>query len=124
MNAGLEGSVIVDEIRRSGKVGYGFDFAAETYTDMLTAGMMDVMVGALRGVGYSLMPMIVSLIGVCGIRIMWIFTVFRMEQFHTIQNLYISYPLSWFATFLVHLGCFLVIRTKLEKRMKTHGPGM
>ncbi len=89
-----------------------------------TAGMMDVMVGALRGVGYSLMPMIVSLIGVCGIRIMWIFTVFRMEQFHTIQNLYISYPLSWFATFLVHLGCFLVIRTKLEKRMKTHGPGM
>lgn len=88
------------------------------------AGMMDVMVGALRGVGYSLMPMIVSLIGVCGLRILWIFTVFSMERFHTIQVLYTSYPISWLITFLVHLGCFIVIRGRLEKRMKTHGMGI
>ncbi len=89
-----------------------------------TAGMMDVMVGALRGVGYSLMPMIVSLVGVCGLRILWIFTVFGIEQFHTIQVLYASYPISWLITFMVQLVCFIVIRGRLEKRMKTHGLGI
>ena len=81
-----------------------------------TAGMMDVMVGALRGVGYSMMPMIVSLVGVCGLRILWIFTVFSVERFHTIQTLYVSYPISWFITFTVHLICFIIIRRRMEKR--------
>ena len=85
-----------------------------------TAGMMDVMVGALRGVGYSFMPMIVSLVGVCGLRILWIFSVFRIEQFHTIQTLYVSYPISWLITFLVQMTCFIIIRRRLEKRIKTN----
>lgn len=95
----------------------GIDRLSIVARTQATAGMMDVMVGALRGIGYSFMPMVVSLIGVCGIRIGWIFTVFGIERFHTIEVLYSSYPISWLITFLVHLGCFIVIRTRLEKKM-------
>ena len=78
-------------------------------------GMMDVAVGSLRGMGYAVMPMIVSLIGACGLRLLWIFTFFRMEQFHTQASLYLTYPASWFITFVAHLVCFMVVRRKLRK---------
>ncbi|MBQ6807011.1 MAG: MATE family efflux transporter [Lachnospiraceae bacterium] len=79
-------------------------------------GMMDVMVGSLRGLGYSIMPMIVSLIGACGLRLLWIFTFFRMEPFHTIESLYLTYPVSWMITFLTHVICFIIVRRKLAKK--------
>ncbi len=79
-------------------------------------GMMDVMVGCLRGLGYSVMPMIVSLVGVCGLRLLWIFTFFRMEEFHTISSLYWTYPASWLVTVAAHLICFIVIRRRLAKK--------
>lgn len=79
-------------------------------------GMMDVMVGSLRGLGYSVMPMIVSLIGACGLRLLWIFTLFRAEQFHNVTSLYLTYPVSWLITFLAHVVCFIVVRRKVEKR--------
>ena len=78
-------------------------------------GMMDTMVGALRGLGYSIMPMLVSLVGACGLRLFWIFTFFQLPQFHSISSLYITYPVSWFLTFSTHVICFLVIRRKLAK---------
>lgn len=71
-------------------------------------GMMDVMVGLLRGLGYAVMPMIVSLIGACGLRLIWIATVFQIPQFHTIPMLYLSYGVTWIITFLVHVICFYV----------------
>lgn len=77
-------------------------------------GTMDVMVGGLRGLGYSIMPMLVSLTGACLFRIVWIYTIFR--QFKTLECLYISYPISWALTFLVHLICFLVVYRKLLKK--------
>lgn len=79
-------------------------------------GMMDVMVGCLRGLGYSILPMIVSLIGACGLRLLWIFTFFRMEAFHTITSLYWTYPVSWFLTVSAHVICFVIIRKMLSKR--------
>lgn len=82
-------------------------------------GMMDVMVGSLRGVGYSVLPMIVSLIGACGLRLVWLATMFQMPQFHSVQMIYISYPISWIITFAVHVLCFIVIRKKvLDKKIK------
>ena len=78
-------------------------------------GMMDVMVGSLRGMGYAIMPMIVSLIGACGLRLIWIFTFFRMETFHTQASLYLTYPVSWLITFLAHVVCFVIVRRKLAK---------
>lgn len=79
-------------------------------------GMMDVMVGCLRGLGYSVLPMIVSLIGACGLRLLWIFTFFRTEPFHTISSLYWTYPVSWFLTVSAHVICFIIIRRMLGKR--------
>ena len=78
-------------------------------------GMMDVMVGCLRGIGYSITPMIVSLLGACGLRIVWILTVFQIENFHTIQTIYLSYPISWVVTFFVHLICFAFLFKKIKK---------
>lgn len=81
-------------------------------------GMMDVMVGVLRGMGYAIMPMLVSLIGACLFRVVWIYTIFR--SYHTLPCLYISYPISWALTFLVHLACFAVVyRRLLAKAEKT-----
>lgn len=79
-------------------------------------GMMDVMVGSLRGLGYAVMPMVVSLVGACGLRLFWIFTFFRMEQFHTVTSLYLTYPASWLLTFLAHVVCFAVVRRKLAEK--------
>lgn len=79
-------------------------------------GMMDVMVGALRGLGYAVMPMVVSLVGACGLRLLWIFTFFRMEPFHTVESLYLTYPVSWFITFATHVVCFVIVRRKLAKK--------
>lgn len=73
-------------------------------------GIMDVMVGILRGMGYSVLPMLASVIGVCGIRITWIYTLFAMN--HTLETLYTSYPISWAITAGVHLICFALIRQK------------
>lgn len=79
-------------------------------------GMMDVMVGSLRGLGYAVMPMVVSLVGACGLRLLWIFTFFRMEPFHTVESLYLTYPVSWFITFATHVVCFVIVRRKLAKK--------
>ena len=84
-------------------------------------GLMDVMVGQLRGVGYSVMPMIVSLTGACALRVVWILTLFQIPEYHTLEVLYLSYPVSWAVTFAVHMACYLLIaRKKLaaeEKRL-------
>ncbi len=75
-------------------------------------GMMDTMVGQLRGVGCSILPMIVSLSGACLLRIVWILTVFAVPEWHTLTVLYISYPISWAVTFLAHLLCWRLISPK------------
>lgn len=75
-------------------------------------GIMDVMVGAMRGLGYSILPMIVSLIGACAFRILWIMTIF--QYFHSLSCLFISYPVSWSLTFTAHCICFFMIRKKLK----------
>lgn len=70
-------------------------------------GAMDVTVGAIRGMGSSLAPMLISVVGVCGFRIAWIETVFA--QYHTLDVLYLSYPISWAISFLVQLIVLFVL---------------
>ena len=82
-------------------------YIAQTYA---ICGIMDTMVGSLRGLGYSIGPMIISLIGACGLRIVWIFTVFQI--YRTPEALYISYPISWFITGTVHILFYLYARKK------------
>ena len=78
-------------------------------------GLMDVMVGVLRGMGYSVTPTVVSLLGACGLRLLWIFTVFQIPSFHTEFMLFLSYPLSWIVTFLIHVLCYAAIRRRWVK---------
>lgn len=78
-------------------------------------GMMDTIVGSLRGLGHSIVPMFVSLIGACGLRLFWIFTFFRLEEYHTVLSLYLTYPVSWTLTFLAHVVCFMIIRRKYPR---------
>ena len=78
---------------------------ASTYA---LCGMMEVVVGALRGLGRSVLPMIVSLVGACGLRLLWLATVFQIGRFHCLETIYLSYPISWLVTTLVHLVCFMV----------------
>lgn len=79
-------------------------------------GVMDVMVGSLRGIGYSVLPMLVSLVGVCGLRLVWIGTVFQTPAFHSPAGIYWSYPVSWTITAAVHLLCFLWAMRQLRRR--------
>ena len=76
-------------------------------------GIMDTLVGSLRGIGYSILPMLVSLTGVCLIRVIWIFTVFKAV--HTTFSLYISYPITWVITLVAHGICFMVVRKKIRR---------
>jgi putative MATE family efflux protein len=81
-------------------------------------GLMDVSTGALRGMGASISPMIISVLGVCGIRIGWIMTVFQLERFHTPQSLYISYIFSWAVTFLIQMFAFFRIYRQHTAKLK------
>lgn len=85
-------------------------------TTYALCGMMDVMVGSLRGLGYSVMPMIVSLLGACVFRMAWISVLFMSEQFHTIETVYYAYPVSWTVTLATHIICFTTVRRKLKKQ--------
>lgn len=82
-------------------------------------GMMDVMVGSLRGMGYSIMPMLVSLTGACLFRVVWIYTVF--QSYRTLKCLYYSYPISWALTFTVHLICFGVVYWRMRRKYPENG---
>ena len=80
-------------------------------------GVMDTLVGCLRGMGHSVLPMLVSLTGACLFRIVWIYTIFSQNR--SLDTLYISYPISWALTAFVHLGFFLLIYfMKLHKAVE------
>lgn len=82
-------------------------------------GIMDVMVGVIRGLGKSTAPMIVSIVGVCGIRILWILLIFYnltdFTNYNDLNMLYISYPISWIITFISHLICYFYYSRKIFK---------
>lgn len=82
----------------------------------MLCGMMDVTSGSLRGMGYSFIPMAVSLVGVCLFRVVWVATVFQLEAYHTIETIYYSYPITWSITFAAHLITFLIARWKLYNK--------
>lgn len=77
-------------------------------------GIMDVIVGMIRGLGYAFVPMLVSLTGICAFRVFWIYTVF--EKYRYLETLYVSYPISWTLTSIAHLICFIVVYHIVTKR--------
>ena len=90
---------------------YGMVRLSVICTTYFLCGLMDVMVGVLRGMGYAVMPMVVSLTGACGLRVLWVFTIFAANR--SLFVLYLSYPVTWTITFAAHLLCFLAVRKKV-----------
>lgn len=82
-------------------------------------GMMDGLANTIRGIGYSIIPVITSLIGACGLRIVYLMTVFQIPRFHSPFTIFLSYPISWIVVFSVNLICFLVIFKKLKAAHST-----
>ena len=82
-------------------------------------GFMDIFAFALRGIGYSFTPMVTVLLGACGFRILWIYTIFRIPACHNLMWLMISYPISWAITALAQLVTYLIVKNKTyAKKLK------
>lgn len=79
-------------------------------------GIMDVVTGSMRGIGSSVIPMVITIVGVCVMRIVWIYTVFSMPQYHSFAGLMISYPISWFLTFAAVYAAYILILKNREKK--------
>ncbi len=92
-----------------------FGYVRITVTCLLyfILSLMDVMAGSLRGLGSSIPPTVISLIGSCGLRVMWLFTVFK--AFHTPTVLYFSYPVGWGSTFIALFVAYLIIMKSVKK---------
>lgn len=78
-------------------------------------GVMDLFPGALRGMGYSFVPMILSIIGTVGMRVFWIFLVFPAHR--SLKILFISYPASWIFTIVMQVICFYFVRKRVHKNI-------
>ena len=86
-------------------IAYGYERLVIVCLPYFLCGIMDVACGALRGIGLSVIPTLVSLAGACGLRILWVCTIFQLDR--TIFTLYMSYPVSWAVTFAAHMVCFV-----------------
>lgn len=91
-------------------VACGVDIMLYTTVTYFLCGMMDLFPGALRGMGHSTVPMILSVIGTVGTRIVWIYLVFPYHR--ALDFLFISYPVSWLLTIIMQVICFYFVRKK------------
>ena len=96
-------------------VAYGAGRIAIVGATYFLCGIMEVIIGSLRGMGQTVTPTIVSLLGACGFRIVWIYSVFRIWQ--TLPVLYFSYPASWIITSLAQLIMCIIYQRKFQKRV-------
>lgn len=83
-------------------------------------GIMEVVNGSLRGMGKTLLPSIISLLGACGFRILWIYTAFK--YWHTLTSLFVSYPISWFLTAAVQFVLCFTVRNELVRKDRAMHP--
>ena len=95
----------------------GMEILLYTTVTYFMCGLMDLFPGALRGMGFSAVPMLLSVIGTVGTRIVWIFWVFPKHR--SLDVLFISYPASWFLTIVLQVICYCFVRRKLKKAIVT-----
>lgn len=93
-------------------VACGMDIMLYTTVTYFLCGIMDLFPGALRGMGHSAVPMILSVIGTVGTRIVWIYWIF--PQHRALDFLFISYPVSWILTIIMQVICFYFVRKKVH----------
>lgn len=90
----------------------GVDIMLYTTVTYFLCGIMDLLPGALRGMGHSTVPMILSVIGTVGTRIVWIYAIFPYHR--SLDFLFISYPVSWLLTIVMQVICFYFVRKKVH----------
>ena len=95
----------------------GLEILSITTVPYFLCGIMDLIPGALRGMGHSAVPMVLSVIGTVGTRIVWIYGLFPHHR--SLFFLFISYPGSWIATILMQAVCFWFVRKKCIRHLKT-----
>lgn len=100
-------------------IGYGITRMGYVCLPYFLCGIMDVLSGILRGMGASMIPMIVSILGVCVLRLTWIATIFQENR--TLDCLFVSYPISWVLTLSVLAVCFFLV---WRKRIKLYSGGV
>lgn len=91
----------------------GVEILSITTVPYFLCGIMDLFPGALRGMGYSAVPMVLSIIGTVGMRVLWIFVFF--PQHRSLYFLFISYPASWIATIVMQVVCYYFVRKHCYK---------
>ena len=79
-------------------------------------GILEVFSGGVRGMGVAFTPMLVSVIGICGVRICWVYTVFRVMK--TLPSLYMAYPASWFLTAVSFFAVYRIVLRKKQNCIK------
>lgn len=99
-------------------IGYGLTRMLYIAVPYFVCGLMDVSTGALRGMGASISPMIITILGVCGIRIAWIYTVFQIPAYHKPESLYASYIVSWIITLIVQLVAFALVYRQHTRKVR------
>ena len=99
-------------------INYGMERLKFMLIPYFLCGIMDTTTGAMRGIGSSVIPMIITVVGVCVMRIVWIYTVFAMPQYHSFSGLFISYPISWLLTFTALFISFITVMRHKEKKIK------
>ncbi len=96
------------------------DYTLEVMTLILNiyfmCGIMDSLAGMLRGLGNSFLPMIIGVLGICGLRMVWIFVFFPMDMFHNLTGLYLSYPITWVFC-IIALGIALAVEWRKKKKL-------
>ena len=97
-------------------IAYGLERLRLICLTYFLCGTMDVVTGSIRGLGPSVTPAVISLLGVCGLRIVWIYTVFAAHR--SLMVLYLSYPVSWLITLVVNIICFAVFFKRWKKRIE------
>lgn len=93
-------------------IDYGVEKLYILASSYILFAVVDTVSNAERGLGYSTLSMIISLLGICGLRIVYLYAFFPIEEFHTPFWLFMSYPISWLITALAHLVCYYFIRKK------------
>jgi len=92
----------------------GVEILSITTVPYFLCGIMDLFPGSLRGMGYSTVPMILSVVGTVGMRIFWIYRVFPLHR--SLYVLFISYPASWTFTIIMQVICFICVRKIVNRR--------
>lgn len=92
----------------------GMEILLYTTVTYFMCGLMDLFPGALRGMGYSAVPMLLSVIGTVGTRVVWIFWIFPKHR--ELDVLFISYPASWLVTIILQVICYYFVRKRVKKK--------